>query len=197
VTNADNEDKAPFEETPTEAAKASDESKEPSGVDLASELDNWKSRCAYLSAEIENMKKRALREKSEFLKHANEDLLKRMLPVVDNLEYALRAIKDAELKLENSLKSHPVYSNLVKGVEMTFKHFEQTLEGCGVQVVKAVGLAFDPNHHEAVGEAQNPDVADNNVVQEIQRGFSLYGRVLRPARVVVNRNNNEPQGPRA
>jgi molecular chaperone GrpE len=193
VTDSDNDIKiAPLNEDPLGSVNPG-----PEANTTASELDSWKSRCAYLTAEIDNMKKRAMREKSEFLKHANEDLLKRMLPVLDNLEYALRALREAEQKLEESVKSNPLYANLVKGVEMTFKHFEQTLESCGVQAVKAMGQAFDPNQHEAVGESENSSAAHNSVIQELQRGFSLYGRILRPARVVVNKNNKESQGPQA
>ena len=151
-------------------------------------LDEWKNKVAYLAAEIENMRKRFVREKSEVVKFANEELLRAILPVVDNLHYAVKAVKDAEAKLEPQLKDHPILSGLVKGVDMTLVHFEQTLDRLGVKSVAAQGDAFNPEMHEAVGQSSDASLGENTVAAVMQKGYVLHGRVLRPARVFVNKN---------
>lgn len=150
-------------------------------------VEEWKTKAAYLLAEIENMRKRFVRERSELIKMANEGLLKAILPVVDNLELAIKAAKDAEAKLAEQEKNNPVLKSLFQGVEMTLKHMEATLEQVGVKTIKALGERFDPTVHEAVGHAKVEEHEDDKVAAEVQRGFSLHERVLRPARVIVNK----------
>ena len=147
----------------------------------------WKSRVTYLSAEIDNMRKRFAREKGDVIRFAGEEVLRKILPVFDNLERALKAAKEGESKLDAAFREHPVFSGLLKGLEMTLKHFDQTLEGAGVQPVKSVGENFDPTLHEAIGQSQIVDKKDNEITGEMQKGFQLNGRVIRPARVVVNK----------
>jgi molecular chaperone GrpE len=153
---------------------------------MQAELEEWKARVAYLAAEVENMRKRFSREKIEIIRMANEDLLKRLLPVFDNLELASKAARDQMTKVEAQIKDSPVVDNLVKGVEMTFKHFEQTLESVGVKAIKTVGEVFNPVVHEAVSKSQDAKHADNTITNEFQKGFDFQGKILRPARVVVN-----------
>ncbi len=143
----------------------------------------WKDRVLYLTAELENLRKRFVKEKSEVVRYANEELLKALLPVFDNLDLAIKSAKGFEEKADN-----PFVKNLVMGVEMTLKHFEQTLDRLGVASMKAAGQPFDPSLHEAIGEDSKTDVKDNHVVSELQKGFTLHGRVLRAARVIVNKN---------
>jgi len=154
-------------------------------------LTEWKTRVAYLSAEIENMRKRFLREKTEVVKWGNETLLKSLLPVMDNLELAVQAAKKAETTEEyKKLAQNPLFTGLLKGLEMTLKHFGQTLEQAGVTSIPTVGQPFDPHVHEALGEASDASLKDDAVAQELQSGFTLNGRVLRPARVLVNKLHN-------
>jgi molecular chaperone GrpE len=150
----------------------------------------WKSKVAYLAAEIDNMRKRYTRERADLMKFANEELIRAVLPVVDNLHLAVKAVKDGEAKVEPLLKEHPLLASLVKGVDMTLTHFEQTLERAGVKQVEAQGKPFNPVEHEAVGQSSTPDVGDNHVSSVMQRGYTLHGRVIRPARVVVNKATN-------
>ncbi len=145
----------------------------------------WKNRVAYLSAEIENMRKRFVREKADFFRFSNEELLKGFLPILDNLHLAVRAAKDAEAK-EGSAAGH-LGKKLLEGVEMTAKIFEQTLERSGVQAVPALGLSFDPQMHEAIAQSEDGTKGDGEVISEMQRGYTLHGRLLRPAKVVVNK----------
>jgi molecular chaperone GrpE len=145
-------------------------------------LEEWKSRTAYLMAEIENMRKRFDRERGEIVRFANEQLLNSVIPVLDNLNLAAKAARDNLAAVES-----PVLVRLVEGIEMTVKHFEQTLDRVGVKSVEAVGKLFDPVHHEAISQASDESKKDAEIVSELQKGYTLNGRLLRPARVVVNK----------
>lgn len=185
----DHEDAHSHEQFHDHKEDAATESKEapkaPSPEDLAAE---WKSKAAYLAAEIENMKKRFAREKSDLIKMANEDLLKGVLPVFDNLDLALKSIKDSESKAEEMGEvATKLVANLAKGVDMTLMHFSQTLERMGVQKIDAENKPFDPAVHEAMGQSMEPDVEDDHVSSVFQNGFTLNGRVIRPAKVLVNK----------
>jgi molecular chaperone GrpE len=176
---------------PSPESEAQVNAAENSTKDPAKELlEEWKNKAAYLAAEMDNMRKRFIRERGEVIKMANEDLLKAILPVFDNLLLGLKSVRDVEAKAEGTVKDHPILANLLKGVDMTLVHFEQTLDRTGVKAIEAVGKEFDPNIHEAVGESSDPAVANNIVTAEAQRGFSLHGRVIRPARVIVNKVSN-------
>lgn len=148
----------------------------------------WKNRVAYLSAEIENMRKRFMREKSDVVRFANEGLLKALLPVMDNLQLAVQASGQTDTKGEQD--SSGQLQAMLKGLQITIKHFEQNLEMVGVQVIPSVGQAFDPAVHEAMGQGSDPQQPADHVIGEIQRGYSLHGRVLRPAKVIVNTVQN-------
>ncbi len=175
-----------------EAVTSENESSDPTGTEgFESKVDptlEWKAKVTYLSAEIENMRKRFAREKLEFLKHANESLVKSLLPVFDNLHLAVEAAK--RQSEEQKLQDHPLMSSMLKGVEMTLRHFEQTLDFVGVQSIPTLGQNFDPTVHEALSQSSKPDAKDNEVIGEIQKGFQLNGRVIRPAKVVINKVQN-------
>ena len=127
-------------------------------------------------AEMENMKKRFQKDKQELLKYGNETLTKQLLPVADNLENALAHSKD-----ENSLEA------LREGVDLTLKGLIDVLGKAGVEVVKAVGEPFDPNFHEAVSEQADDGAAPGTVLKELQKGYLLNQRLIRPAMVIVNK----------
>jgi molecular chaperone GrpE len=148
-------------------------------------IEEWRNKVTYLAAEMENMKKRFVREKADVIRMANEELLKAMIPVFDNLDLGLKAIRDMESKAEGD--GARIVANLMKGVEMTLTHFQQTLERAGVQKIESIGKPFDPMLHEAMGQSSEANVEDNHVSAEFQKGFSLHGRVVRPAKVIVNK----------
>jgi len=127
-------------------------------------------------AEMENMKKRFQKDKQELIKYGNETLTKQLLPVADNLEKALDHSKD-----ENSLEA------LREGVDLTLKGLINVLEKSGLEVVQAVGEPFDPNFHEAVSEQADNSAAPGTVIQELQKGYLLNQRLIRPAMVIVNK----------
>lgn len=128
-------------------------------------------------ADTENIKKRLLRETEELRKYAGESILADLLPVLDNLDLALDHAKGLE-----------ACADFIIGVEMTRKVFLDMLERHGLsQIQGAKGSEFDPNIHEAVGMIQDGDLPNGVVVHLIQRGYSLKGRLLRPAKVMVNK----------
>lgn len=129
-------------------------------------------------AEMENMKRRFRKEKEDLAKYANESLVKQLLPVVDNLE---KAVSHSETDASGG--------GLSEGVRLTLKGLRDTLEKAGVEEVKALGEPFDPNFHEAVSEAEDDSVEPRTVVQELQKGYTLNKRLIRPAMVVVSRRS--------
>ena len=127
-------------------------------------------------AEMENMKKRFQKDKQDLIKYGNEILTKQLLPVADNLEKALDHSKD-----KNPLEA------LRDGVDLTLKGLMNVLEKAGVEVVEAVGAPFDPNFHEAVSEQEDDRAAPGTVLKELQKGYLLNQRLIRPAMVIVNK----------
>jgi molecular chaperone GrpE len=185
----ENGEKTVNEETLNQAENGASESATagvtPLKVEPKVEDIDWKSKAAYFAAEAENMRKRFEREKLDFLRFANEDVLKKIFPVLDNFLLALGSVKELEKK-EVEKVQHLLFDNLLKGVEMTLKHFEQTLTQLGVEVLPSVGETFNPEFHEAVGQSQEDSFENGVITKELQRGFKLYGRVIRPSKVIVN-----------
>jgi len=127
-------------------------------------------------AEMDNFKKRIAREQEEFRKYAGESVLADLLPVLDNLELALEHGRKVE-----------ACKDVVMGVDMTRKAFLETLERHGLKQVGAVGEAFNPEQHEAVGDEARDDMEPGQVCQLYQRGYMLKDRLLRPAKVVISK----------
>ncbi|MBI3316175.1 MAG: nucleotide exchange factor GrpE [Candidatus Omnitrophica bacterium] len=134
-----------------------------------------------LKAEFENTKKRLEREKIEAIKFANERLLAEILPVVDNFDRAMASISEGH---------DP--EKVKKGLGIAQEQIHQILELHGVQVVKCLGKDFDPKLHEAVAVVEaNEGVKDGTVVDEIQKGYLLNGRLIRPSKVRIAQNLKE------
>ncbi|WP_027722209.1 nucleotide exchange factor GrpE [Maridesulfovibrio zosterae] len=127
-------------------------------------------------AETENIKKRLIRETEELKKYAADSILSDLLPVLDNLDLAL-----------NHAQNLDACKDFVTGVDMTRKMFLDTLAKHGLEAVGKAGDEFDPNFHEAMGMAQASDLPDGSIAQVMQRGYVLKGRVIRPAKVMVNK----------
>ena len=125
-------------------------------------------------AELENLKKRAARERAETMKFANESLLRDLLPIVDNLE---RAVAHAE----SGGDGQP----LVEGVALVLKSLLDVLERHGVKRIEAKGTPFDPAQHEAMAHVESAEHEPNSVIEEHQPGYRLQERLLRPALVSV------------
>ncbi len=129
-------------------------------------------------ADAENVKKRLQRETEDLKKYAGESILADLLPVLDNLDLALMHADQAD----------DACKNFIMGVDMTRKIFLDTVKSHGLERVSpAKGETFNPEFHEAVGTAEDADLEDNCVAQVAQNGYILKGRLLRPAKVMVNK----------
>ena len=138
-------------------------------------------RLLRVSAEFENFKKRSAREMDDFRKFANQSLIKEMLSVVDNLELAM-----------NSTNGHKaIDKGLLQGLQMTHREILKVFEKFNVKPIEAKGQTFDPTFHEAVMQEENDDFDDNTVISELQKGYLIHDRLLRPAMVVVAKSKEK------
>jgi len=134
-----------------------------------------------VSAEFENYKKRAQREVDDFRKYANEAIIKELLTVVDNLE---RAVESSSDKCENG--------QLLEGVDLTLKEILKVFEKFSVKPIQALEHEFDPAVHQAVLQEASETHAENMVIREFQKGYTIHDRLLRPAMVVVSKSAGNP-----
>jgi molecular chaperone GrpE len=130
-----------------------------------------------VAAELENIKKRHLRDREETRKFSNETLIKNLLAVIDNLEQAL----------VHSEGDRDTLVCVTEGVQLTLKGLMDVLAKEGVVQIQSIGNKFDPNFHEAVSEIEDESAEPGTIVHELQRGYLLNGRLIRPAKVVVSR----------
>jgi len=128
------------------------------------------------TAEFENYKKRTAREMSDFRKYANETIIRELLPVVDNLERAI----------ESSGGDEKSDSCVVEGVEMTLKAILKVFDQFQVNQLESMGKPFDPVFHQAVMREESETYPENTVIKELQKGYLLHERLIRPAMVVVS-----------
>lgn len=140
---------------------------------LRAEKEELYDRLLRVQAELENFRKRIQREKEEFLQHANADLIRSLLPTLDSFERALKH-RDAG-----------VPSQFYEGLELIHRHLLETLGRAGLKPVEASGKIFDPELHQAVETVEVEGARDHEVVSELQRGYKLKHRLLRPAIVKV------------
>ena len=134
-----------------------------------------------VSAEFENYKKRTRREVDDFRKYANEALIKELLTVVDNLE---RAVESSSDKCENG--------QLLEGIDLTLKEILKIFEKFQVKPIMALEHEFDPAVHQAVLQEASDEHAENTVIREFQKGYTIHDRLLRPAMVVVSKSAGSP-----
>jgi molecular chaperone GrpE len=140
---------------------------------LRNERDQYLDRLARLQAEFDNFRKRNAREQQEYRDYAVADALKTFLPILDSLDRAAKTASDTE--------------QLRSGVELIDRQFHDALAKLGVQAIAAEGQPFDPNFHQAIQMEESADVPDNTVIGELQRGYKIKDRLLRPAMVRVAR----------
>ncbi len=127
-------------------------------------------------ADFENFKKRVVRERAEAAKYANETLLQKLIPVLDNFEAALAAAGAGQNASAESLQT---------GIAMIHQQLRGALAESGLEQIDATNQAFDPKIHEAVSQQETTDVPEGRVVQQLRKGYRLHDRLLRPATVVV------------
>jgi molecular chaperone GrpE len=144
--------------------------------------ENWE-RLLRTTADFDNFKKRAAREKSEAVQYANLSLIQKLLPVLDNFEMALAAAQNVNDEKLASFQS---------GVVMIQQQLKSALAETGLEEINAAGQLFDPNFHEAVSEQESADTPEGHVLQQLRKGYKLKERLLRPATVVVAKKPAEP-----
>ncbi len=124
-------------------------------------------------AEMENFKKRIMREKEEHSKYASENVLQDIIPALDNLDLALQYANNEACK------------DILLGIQMTRKLLIDSLKNHGLEPIMDEGVTFDPEIHEAVGQEESDEIAPNHIIKLLQKGYMLKGRLLRPAKVIV------------
>jgi molecular chaperone GrpE len=160
--------------------------KQPESVQIArDELENIKSKAAKadeyydrllrVSADFDNYKKRMAREKEETIRQANESLIQKLLPVLDNFEAALNAANNGNVSLDN----------FKTGVAMIYQQLKNVLAEFGLKEINATNSKFDPSIHEALSQLETNETEEGNVVAQIRKGYTLNSKLIRPASVVV------------
>jgi molecular chaperone GrpE len=144
---------------------------------VQAERDTLLDRLARMQAEFENARRRTLKEQQEFRDFAASDAIKSLLPVLDSFERALTVNADA--------------AEFRNGVELIYKQLQSALEKLSLQPIKAKGEQFNPYLHEAIEMVDTTDVPDHEVIEELQRGYKIKDRLLRPAMVKVARNSGK------
>jgi molecular chaperone GrpE len=143
---------------------------------VIAERDTLIDRLARAQAEFDNARKRAAREQQDYRDYAQSDTIKALLPIMDSFERALRADANSQ------------QSEFRNGIELIYKQLQDALLKLGVQAIPAKGEPFDPRVHEAIEMVDTTDAEDHQVLDELQRGYKLKERLLRPAMVRVARN---------
>ena len=136
------------------------------------ELENLENQLKKALADYQNLEKRVLEEKANWIKLATKDFILKILPTLDHLETALKGAKDSEEK-----------SSWLSGIELAVGEFRKVLQEEGLQVVQCE--SFDPNIHEAIGAKEGPE---GKILDIVQMGYTLNGKLVRPAKVIVGKS---------
>ena len=148
-------------------------------AELEADVMKWRELAVRTAADLDNFRKRSAREREDAIRYANQSLLEDLLPVIDNFEMGMQAAAQD--------KGSMIYI----GMDMVRRQLNDFLAAQGVAEVPAEGKTFDPNVHEAVSHEVSADVPDGTILRVHRRGFMLRDRLLRPATVVVAKNEEE------
>ena len=159
------------------------EIKESEHKKLINEVAEYKDKYIRLYAEFENARKRMEREKLEFIKYANEELIKEFLGVLDNLELSVQAAR----------AKHEDYAAFLKGIELVMTHTFEALKKNGVKPMEAKGKMFDPHYHEVLMQEETEIYGEGTVMDEFQKGYFLGDRVIRTAKVKIAKAKGSKQ----
>ncbi|WP_304123745.1 nucleotide exchange factor GrpE [Methanosphaera cuniculi] len=166
--------KEELDEVEAQQSETDEEPQQPDCEELLKQKDEtiqqYKDKLQRIHADFENFKKRSEKEKQEFVKYANEGVILNMLEIYEDLERALQVENDKDLK---------------EGVELIYKKFTKTLEDEGVEEIAAEHEIFDPYKHEAMLTENNPDYENNEIIQDLQKGYTLNDKVIRYSKVKV------------
>ncbi len=144
----------------------------------AAKADEHWDRLLRTTADLENFKKRAVREKQDAIRFANEGLLTRLIPALDNLDMALAAAQNADGATVDSLRT---------GIAMIYNQLKNALAETGLEEIDATHQPFNPNLHEAVSQEESSETPEGHVIRQLRKGYKLRERLIRPASVVVAR----------
>ena len=183
-SNEDNIDEAHLENNDENVESEEEDKKEIEEDVLREEIKTLKEEKIRVLAEMENLRKRFDREKIDSIKYGSVNFARDILSPGDNLERALSAINDEE-EHSQSIK------NLIQGLMMVKKELSTVLEKNGISKIDSLNKKFDPNLHQAMMEIENNDLDEGVVVQEIQTGYMMHDRLLRPAMVGVSKKSQK------
>ncbi|MDD5356454.1 MAG: nucleotide exchange factor GrpE, partial [Candidatus Omnitrophica bacterium] len=150
-------------------------------ADSNSKLKECSDRYLRLQAEFDNAKKRMQREQQEFVKYANEGIIVELLGILDDLERSLEARES----------HHQDSEAFLKGIEMILSHVYEMLKRNNVRAIEAKGKSFDANLHEALTQSESDEHEENTVLEELQKGYMLGGKVIRTAKVKVSKKSHK------
>ena len=173
----DQEQEATERAVPGEVATVTPEQLEELKQRAAKAEENW-DRLLRTTADFDNYKKRAAREKQDAIKFANENLIGKLIPVLDALDMALAATQNTNTEATQSLQA---------GINMVYQQLKSVLNEAGLEEINAAGKPFDPNVHEAVSQKETAEIPEDHVAEQMRKGYKLRDRLLRPASVVVAR----------
>ncbi|MFL1674325.1 nucleotide exchange factor GrpE [Paenibacillus dendritiformis] len=175
VETADVEHNQEAAETSEAEGKAAEEAQGAELKEARAQAEELQQRLLRAQADFDNFRRRTVKEKEELAQYASSKLVTELLPVLDNFERALAAAQTGSEE-----------QSFVKGVDMIFRQFTQVLEQEGVKAMNAVGEPFNPEFHQAIMQVESEEHEEGIVVEEVQKGYMLKDRVLRPAMVKVS-----------
>lgn len=142
--------------------------------------NSYKDQLYRLAAEFENFRKRNEVEKAEFIKYSSEKMIRDLIPVLDDFERALlNGKKNADLE------------SFYKGVEMIYQKLKKLFEEKGVEPIESVGKEFDVMYHDVLMQIPKPNVPPHTIVEEVERGYTMHGKVIKHAKVIVAADNSD------
>ncbi|MFM8764560.1 MAG: nucleotide exchange factor GrpE [Spartobacteria bacterium] len=166
----------PLEDQVMEPAPDATPDGEIAEVDFQAEAAKLKDLALRARADLDNFRKRSLREKEDAIRYANNGLLEKLLPVIDNFELGLDAARNATDA-----------ASVLQGMSMVHRQLQDFIRSQGLEEVPADGEAFDPNKHDAVSQEFSADVPEGQVIRQVRKGYKLKDRLIRAASVIVSK----------
>lgn len=174
-TTQEQEQEATMEQQETVEETIEEEVSEATENSTNAEAAELQAKLLRVQADYDNFRRRTLKEKEELAKYASSKLIEQLLPTVDNFDRALEAAANSK-----------DYDSLAKGVDMIFRSLMQVLENEGLQVMQPIGESFNPEYHQAVMTVETDEYEEGIVVEQLQKGYILKDKVVRPAMVKVS-----------
>lgn len=149
---------------------------------LKNQIEQYRDQALRAAADLENYRKRMIREKEETIRYANNSLLEKLLPIMDNFELGLQAARASATSDVNSQAGE-----IISGLSMVERQLHDFFKDHGMESIEAVGNIFDPKLHDALSYEIDESLPEGQVISQLRRGYLLAGRLLRPASVIVSK----------